>query len=352
MIIKAFSPTIRRKEMDAVLTALVEDSLGPGEYATRFLQVAKEYIGYDYSIPFRSPVFALYYALKALDLPRGSGVVISVLSPFYYLQVLRDLELEPVLVDVEETTGNISGATIQKAIQQKKATLSAETKESFTVRACVLHHTLGYVPEMQPILDLGLPFIEDCSKSFGTNIDEQRVGSFGVFTLLGLEERDLFTAGGGCLLYAMNRREGTVLRRWSTLPPEYRLPDVNAAMATVQFKESERNYEKRRTIAEVYTQAALQSRHKRFINPDAAEYNNYCFPLVLQNGAKDVIAYGVKKEIEIALAFQDTIVAHLETPQDYPVAYSLSLRTVLFPFYPRLSSAMVQKVARLLATLP
>ena len=42
MKIEVYSPTIRRKEMDAVLTAMVEDQIGPGERARLLLQTAKD----------------------------------------------------------------------------------------------------------------------------------------------------------------------------------------------------------------------------------------------------------------------------------------------------------------------
>ncbi|MFQ3578843.1 MAG: hypothetical protein SNJ71_01720 [Bacteroidales bacterium] len=68
---------------------------------------------------------------------------------------------------------------------------------------------------------------------------------------------------------------------------------------------------------------------------------------------KDVITYANKKEIKVELAFMDSIVSHNEDIQRFcPVAYSLSLRTVLFPLYPRLTGKQVEAVAKVLATLP
>jgi hypothetical protein len=47
MKIEAYSPPIRRKEMDSVLTAMVEDKIGPGERARLLLSVAREYRHFD-----------------------------------------------------------------------------------------------------------------------------------------------------------------------------------------------------------------------------------------------------------------------------------------------------------------
>ncbi len=340
MKIESYSPTIRRKEMDAVLTTLVGERVGPGDQLSRLIQSAREHIEYDYCLALRSPATALTLALRALDLSDGSGVVISALSPAYYPVVLDELRLRAVYCDVDESSGAMTAATV-------RAVLSEST------RAIVVHHALGIVPDVPAIAELGLPVVEDCSKSYGAHWYETRAGSFGVFTILGLEERDLLTAGGGALLYAAGRREGMVLRKYAELPAEYRLPDMNAALALVQIKEAERNFEKRKEIAAVYTQAALRTRHRRLIQGGDTEYNNYAFPLVLETGAKDVRAYAAKKEVEAEAAFADTPVATGRADvAACPVANSLALRTVLFPLYPRLGKAQVAKVAKVLATLP
>jgi dTDP-4-amino-4,6-dideoxygalactose transaminase len=163
----------------------------------------------------------------------------------------------------------------------------------------------------------------------------------------------MLTAGGGALLYAMNRRDSGVLRDQKELPAEYGLPDMNAAMAVVQFREANRNLEKRREIAKSFTQASLRTRHKRFIQNDAIDYNNYAFPLILETGMKDVKAYAKKKEIAVESAFDDTLMGSGAVPVELcPESYSLSLRTALFPLYPRLTGPEIGKIAKLIQTLP
>jgi dTDP-4-amino-4,6-dideoxygalactose transaminase len=173
-----------------------------------------------------------------------------------------------------------------------------------------------------------------------------------VFCILGLEERDVLTAGGGALLYTMSRRDSGVLRNFE-FPGEYNLPDINAALAYIQFKEAARNRAKRRDIAQVYTQSSLRTRHKLMVRGDEPEYNDYAFPLILETGMKDVIAYGKRKEVSVEYAFEDTLMGAELVPKEVcPEAYSLSLRTALFPLYPRLSSSQIMKVSKFLAALP
>jgi dTDP-4-amino-4,6-dideoxygalactose transaminase len=252
MKIEVYSPTIRRKEMDAVLTALVEDNIGPGEQARLLAAGAREYLQYDYCLALRSPAIALYLALKSLGLTDGQGVAISALSPRYYVRVIESLRLIPVYCDVLPGTCSLGPETIEAALGEKPPGLE--------VRAVAVHHVLGFMPDMPAIVAMGLPVIEDCSRGYGGLLGEAKAGSFGTLTILGLEERDVLTAGGGALLYAVNRRDAAVLRNLNPLP-EFCLPDMNAAMAMVQFREGAKNLQKRQEIARAYTQSALQTRH-------------------------------------------------------------------------------------------
>jgi len=356
MKIEIHSPTIRRKEMDAVLTAMVEDRIGPGERSRHLLQIAKEHLRFDFALALRSPATALHLALKSIDLQDGDGILISALSPRYYAQVLSDLRLTPLFCDVSYSFPCISCESIEKAIAAKPAGVRP--------RCIILHHTLGYVPDTASICALGFPVIEDISQSYTPPHSEQDTNASlpvhslpaanGGFTVMGLEERDMLTSGGGALVFAMNRKEGSVLRNNSNIPPEYCLPDINAALAVIQFKEAAKNHARRQELAQSYTQASLHTRHKRFIPIDnGIEYNNYAFSLVLEAGMKDVTAYARKKEIIVENAFEQSLAgAGISDSVLCPASYSLSLRTVLFPLYPRLRSQDAQRVSRLIMTLP
>jgi dTDP-4-amino-4,6-dideoxygalactose transaminase len=377
MKIEVYSPTIRRKEMDAVLTAMVEEKIGVGDRNRLLIQTAKEQIKFDYALALRSPAVALYLALKAAlqaallahNARPGQAVVISALSPRYYYQVIEDLQLTPLYCDVSFDFPCMSRETVENAVSQKPSGVE--------ICAVVLHHTLGFLPDSKAIAELGFPVIEDVSQSYGKIIkkadagansgtdgdnaggnvskekekEEPQIKTSGVFCILGLEERDMLTSGGGALLFAMNRKDASDLRNFAGIANEYCLPDINAALAVVQFKEVQRNIQKRRDIANVYANASLRTRHKRFIPLAEDDYNNYSFSLVLETGLKDVIAYARKKDIIVESAFENTLAAS-GLCGNCPVSSSLALRTVLFPLYPRLRFGEAERVSRLIMTLP
>jgi len=344
--------------MDAVLTAMVEDQIGPGERSRLLLQTAKEQLHFDFALALRSPAIALHLALLSLGLKDGDGVLISGLSPRYYAQTLADLRLTPLYCDVSFSFPCITRESAEKAIGAKP--------EGVQARCIVLHHTLGYAPDAASFADLGIPVIEDISQSYtppplapaaegGAPNKEAAAAKpvHGTFAILGLEERDMLTSGGGALLFASARRDASLLRAHANIPAEYCLPDINAALATVQFREAARNMARRHEIAQVYTQASLSTAHKRFVSQEGSEYNNYAFALVLETGMKEVTSYARKKEIIVENAFEQSLAGSgIVDTAECPVSCSLALRTVMFPLYPRLRSQDVQRVSRLITTLP
>ena len=350
-MIQTYSTTIRRKEMDAVLTCMVDEKIGPGELNTRLIQQVKESIKCDGAVALRSPAIALKYALLALDIERNSKIMISALAPSWQYQELINLGFEPVVLDVEETTGLVSAEIVQEAIKEGG-------------RVLILHETAGLLPNIEAILELGIPVIEDISQSFGSSISQKdengaevgrtKAGLMGIYTIMGLEERDVVTAGGGAILMAPGRREWIVLKKFTDEAPETDLlPDINAALAWVQLKEFNKNEKSRKEIFGLYQHACMMGRHKMLVRDMEEGSTMSCFPLVLTSSVKDVKQYTAKKDIEIQLAYSKSVISlNEELAQKCIHAKSLFLRCVHFPLYPRLTHNEVAKIVKVLGSLP
>lgn len=356
MKVPVFSSTIRRKEMDAVLSCMVSEKIGPGEINARLIQCVKETFGVDGCVAVRSPAIALKYAIKCLGLPEGSAVMVSALAPSWQLSVIEDLGYKCIILDVAEETALVSVETVEKGMKDGGSLL-------------ILHETLGNLPDFEKIAALGIPFIEDISQSAGAYIEQTAekpvdeggeaekkfAGNYGVYTILGLEEKDILTAGGGAVLMAPNRREWIVLKKNIEEAPFIDLlPDINSALAWVQLKERPRNEQLRNEMRDVYSRSLMQGRHKSFIcKCENAVPAVYSFPVLLNNGAKDVKQYASRKEIDVADAFEDSVASkYAELAESCHVARSLALRCILFPLYPRLGNLQTAKISKVLATLP
>lgn len=341
MKLPVYSSTIRRKEMDAVLTCLVSEKLGPGEFYQRLTQQAKDFLGMEGAAAFRSPSISLLYILKALDIPPGSGIIISALAPSWQYRTILDHGYIPLVTDVTAESAVVDITSVESAMKAGG-------------RLLILHEPLGYLPDMQQFKALGIPVVEDISTSVGARNGESRAGQEGVFAILGLEDKDLVAGGGGSIILTASKREAIVLKKIAEEAPLTDvLTDINAALAYVQIKELSRNEEVRKDIFSLYVRSLMQGRHKTLTQQGEVTPSYYSFPVLLSSGLKEVRQYVNRKEIEIEPAFSGSIAEYLaDSLEGCLQAKSLLMRCVLFPLYPRLGSANAAKIAKVLATLP
>lgn len=350
-MIQTYSTTIRRKEMDAVLTCMVDEKIGPGELNAKLITQIKEFIKCDGAVALRSPAIALKYALKSMGLESGSKVMVSALAPAWQYQSLVSMGFEPLVLDVDEVNGLVNEQIISEGIKQGGKVL-------------LLHETEGILPNLEEIVKLGVPVIEDISQSAGSAFSmtgedgsaqlQKMAGTFGVYSILGLEERDVITAGGGAVLISPGRREWIVLKKYvDEAPLTDLLPDINAALAWVQVKEFGRNEKTRKELFAMYQQACFIGRHKMYARENENGSTACSFPLVLSSSYKDVKQYAAKKDIEINLAYENSIIALKEELSETCIhAKSLYLRCVHIPLYPRLTHAESSKIIKVLSSLP
>lgn len=350
-MIQTYSTTIRRKEMDAVLTCMVDEKIGPGELNAKLISQIKEFIKCDGAVALRSPAIALKYALKSMGLEANSKVMVSALAPAWQYQSLVSMGFEPLVLDVDEVNGLVNEQIINEGIKQGGKVL-------------LLHETEGILPNLDKIVKLGVPIIEDVSQSAGSAFSmtgeddsaqqQKMAGTFGVYSILGLEERDVITAGGGAVLISPGRREWIVLKKYvEEAPLTDLLPDINAALAWVQVKEFARNEKTRKELFAMYQQACFIGRHKMYARENENGSTACSFPLVLSSSYKDVKQYAAKKDIEINLAYENSIIALKDELSETCIhAKSLYLRCVHIPLYPRLTHAESSKIIKVLSSLP
>ncbi len=362
-MIQTYSSTIRRKEMEAVLTCMVDEKIGPGDMNVKLIQTIKDVTGCDGAVALRSPSLALEYALKALDLPKDSLILLSALAPAWQIVTVEKNGYKPYVLDVSEENGLVTLNAVEEGVKAGG-------------RLIILTESMGVLPDIQKIISFGIPVIEDISQSAfsyfpkemsetetqETSVEEnaaeekgKRAGMYGVFSILGMEETDIITSGGGAVLIAPGRREWIVLKRiMETALPTDIMPDMNAALANVEIKEFSRNEESRRELYSLFSRAISSGRHKTYVRANDEGSTIYSFPVVLNSGFRDVKAFAQKKGIEIRQAYENSIIAlrQEELSSKCICANSLLLRCALFPLYPRLGKKEAEQIIRVLASLP
>ena len=115
--------------MDAVLTCMVDEKIGPGEMNARFIQSVKEFFKCDGAVAVRSPSIALKYAMKELGAESGTTVMISDLAPSWQILALEEFGYTPLVLDVDEATALMTGISFPRG-SKKADVFSSCTKRT------------------------------------------------------------------------------------------------------------------------------------------------------------------------------------------------------------------------------
>ncbi len=341
MIIPLFKPTLKRKDMDSVLTCMVSDRLAPGLYAQEFVREMADRLQAAGGAALASYYAAIGLALDLLELQSGDGVVLSPLAPSVYATALAERGLVPVFADVDARSGLVVTSEFEKALTQGP-------------KAVVLHHSLGFVCNLPYYAGCGLKVLEDVSQAIGAQWGEQPAGGCGTVVVASLGEENLVTAGGGGLVLARKKSEAQNLKRLLEKNPGFPLlPDLNAAVALSQIRELPSFLNIRKEITSIYTDALSRSRHATLAQDEGGSGVPFSFPVVVESSMKDVRQYARKKGIDTRAAFSETVMTMDDSVYNqFPNAKTLLLRCVLFPLYPMLGRANVESIAKVLAVLP
>ncbi|MBN2532101.1 MAG: DegT/DnrJ/EryC1/StrS family aminotransferase [Spirochaetales bacterium] len=340
-MISVFKPTVKRKDMDSVLTCMVSEEIGAGNLSHQFASKMSSYAGVYNGIAVSSYYHTLSLACEALDLEPTSKVIVSALAPRFYLSVLHEKGLIPVIVDVDSDSCTIVPGEIEKNLAENP-------------KAILLHFHLGYIPDMESILQFGIPVIADISHALGAKKTDIQCGSDALLIILSMEPENIITTGGGGLVLTPKR---TLYSKMKDCIENRRrhllLPDLNASLGLAQLKEIDTYIARRKEIENIYSRSLMKSRHTTLKQRDSYDPPHYSFPVMLTSGMNDVRKYARRKNIETIPAFWDSIISvGGDLNIDVPDAKKILMRCLLFPLYPLLGNKNIEMIARILSTLP
>ena len=209
-----------KPEIDAVNKVMRGGWLGVGKYADLFEKEVASYVGHKYGIVTNSGSSALLLAITALNLPKGSKVIVCAAGFPATVAPIIHAGLVPVFVDAEMTSYSIDPISLESAL----------IKQS-NIKALVFAHTVGNVANMTKIMKLAreynLKVIEDCCDSLGSLWNSKQTGSFGDIACLSFYPSHHITAGGlGGMVLTSNEQiamDVISLRDWGKMheTPEY-----------------------------------------------------------------------------------------------------------------------------------
>jgi dTDP-4-amino-4,6-dideoxygalactose transaminase len=234
-------PAIGEEEIEAVAETLRSGWLTTGPKAAELEQRAAAYVEAKHVLAVASGTAALHLALLAVGVEPGDEVITTSLTWPATANVIVHAGATPVFADVRESDLNIDPEHVAQLVTQRtKAILPVDL--------------YGQPADYEPLLELGLPIVEDAAHAFESRYRGRKVGSIADATCFSLYATKNVAAGEGGLiatnddavaarvndLRVMRRGHGS---RYDIAVPGYKanLSDVLATIALVQLGKLERH---------------------------------------------------------------------------------------------------------------
>ncbi|GAI13614.1 unnamed protein product, partial [marine sediment metagenome] len=152
-------PLIGKKELAYVNECLKTGWISSGgKFITEFEEKFAAYIDRKYGVAVNNGTNALILALRALDLPAGSEVIMPTFTIISCALACIYDNLKPVLVDCQPDTWNMNVSQIEEKIADK-------------TKAIMVVHIYGHPVEINPVIEIAkkynLYIIEDAAEAIG-----------------------------------------------------------------------------------------------------------------------------------------------------------------------------------------
>jgi dTDP-4-amino-4,6-dideoxygalactose transaminase len=249
MIIPHSRPLIDAEDIRAVSDVLASGHISEGEKVREFEAQIASFVGTRYGVAVSSGTTAIHAALVGLHVGMGDEVIVpSFVCAGPYMAVLHAGAI-PKIVDVDTSDYNLSAATIKSGISSK-------------TKGIIVPHMFGNPAELDELLDLGIPIIEDCAQALGSKYKDRRTGSFGRLSVCSFYATKMITTGeGGMILTNDSEIYHTVLeiRGYDKKPLtatryNYKMSDIQAALGISQLRKLGSFIERRKKIAAIYNE--------------------------------------------------------------------------------------------------
>ena len=248
-------PAIGDEEIAAVAETLRSGWLTTGPRAAELESRMAEYLEAEHVLALASGTAALHLALVALGIGPGDEVITSPITWPATANVIVHTGATPVFVDVLEDDLNIDPALVARAVTERtKAVLPVDLA--------------GQPADLDPLLALGIPIVEDAAHAAESRYRGRKIGSIADITCFSLYATKNIAAGEGGListnrgdvaqavldLRLMRRGDGSL---YDIPVPGYKanLSDVLAAIALCQLDKVERHTQIRQRQFAAYDEA-------------------------------------------------------------------------------------------------
>lgn len=266
-------------------------------------EFAKEY-GVELAYACASGTASLHTAVAAINPDPGDEIITTTITDLGTIVPILYQNAIPIFADVDPLTFNITAETIEPKITKR-------------TRAIMVVHLFGKPAEMDPIMALSkkynIPIIEDCCQAYFAQYKGKNVGTIGEIGCFSLQQAKHMTAGEGGIVVSNDWQIERKIRlfidkAWGYGDPKpdhyflalnYRMTDLQGAVALAQLKKVRGVVKRRREAAEMLTERLLGT--PGITLPETNKDSVHVFwkyPLIIDTDFFDVDVYAVSSMLK------------------------------------------------------
>jgi perosamine synthetase len=282
----------REYVMDAIDSTFVSSV---GAYVDKFEKMMCEITGAKFAVATVNGTSALHTALILAGVKPGDEVITQPLTFVATANAIAYTGAKPVFTDVDRDTMGLSHEKLEQFLSRNftlKGGVSINNRTGKRAAACVPMHTFGMPCRIDELATVckkwHIPLIEDSAESLGSRYKGRHTGTFGKLGVFSFNGNKTVTSGGGGAIVTDDEELAKLAKHITTTAKKphkweyihdhvgynYRMPNLNAAMACAQLEQLDHYIENKRELAGSYREFFRDS-NIGFIDEIESGYSNY-----------------------------------------------------------------------------
>jgi len=358
-MINVFGSLVGLEELEEIRTSLEAQWIGIGPKTGAFEKSFSAHAHLPNFVLLDSGSNSLYMAVKLLDLPPGSEVIVPSFTWIAcgHAPVLAGCKV--VFCDVDYETQNATAETVAAAV----------TKNT---KAVMVVHYAGLPVQMSGVQELGFPVIEDAAHAVDSRHNGAPcggIGEIGIFSFDAVKNLAMGEGGGLTCRDAQRFERAQQLRycgigksgfeastkkeRWweykiSDFFPKMLPSDIAASIGLAQLRRLGQNQETRKKIWEIYQEEfkSLSWLRCPVDAPQCDRHSYFTYCVLVEGGRRDAFAkYLYQEGIYTTLRYHPLHMNPIyESTAKLPVCERLNDEALSLPIHPGLEAADVEKI--------
>lgn len=218
---------------------------------------------------------ALQVALRLAGVKKEEEVITQALTFVATANAIAYNNAIPVFIDVDLDTMGLSPTSVENFLEEYGEIREGSCYNKKTGRriaACMPMHTFGFPVHIDKLIAIckkwNIPLVEDAAESIGSSYKGKPTGSFGLVGAFSFNGNKIVTGGGGGSIVSNNEELTNYGKFLTTTAKEphayeyvhnvlgynYRMPNINAALACAQLENLDDFLKNKRELANAYAE--------------------------------------------------------------------------------------------------